>query len=223
MLTLFKKIRERIYRYLFRLIRDHRKAQHAGTPRVALSRRHTANSTLVPNRQALLELLPAGGTVAELGVAAGDFSADILALARPSKLYLVDIWAEGSQRYGEDKLAGVQARFAREIAAGQVEIVRGMSVPAADGFADASLDWIYIDTDHTYATTLQELHSYAPRLKPGGIIAGDDYANLSVDSWGKFGVMEAVQQFCLEQDWEFLYLSVELDRNPSFAIRKIAD
>ena len=36
------------------------------------------------------------------------------------------------------------------------------------------LDFLFIDGDHTYAAVWQDYHDYAPRLKPGGILAIHD-------------------------------------------------
>ncbi len=43
-------------------------------------------------RSDLLRLLEPEGVVAEIGTAAGDFAADILDKARPSRLHLIDPW-----------------------------------------------------------------------------------------------------------------------------------
>ena len=37
-------------------------------------------------------------------------------------------------------------------------------------FKDDYFDWIYIDTDHSYPTTIGELEAYAPKIKENGII-----------------------------------------------------
>ena len=41
-------------------------------------------------------------------------------------------------------------------------------------------------------------------------------------SYSRFGVIEAVYQFCVEEDWELLYLTLENAANGSFAVRKIS-
>lgn len=45
-----------------------------------------------------------------------------------------------------------------------------------DNFADESFDVIYIDGGHEYAQVMRDLELYYPKLKPGGIICGHDYA-----------------------------------------------
>ena len=70
--------------------------------------------------------------------------------------------------------------------------------------------------------TAAELRAYAPKLKPGGIMAGHDY---SMGNWVKglrYGVIEAVHEFCVEHDWELRYLTVQRLERPSFAISRLS-
>lgn len=220
-MTLYNRIKSRIYNRVFRQVRKDRKARFAHVPAFELSNVHLANAKLLADRAELLRQLPAGGVVAELGVANGSFSEQILSINAPGKLYLVDVWSNRSERYGDAQYAAVLERLCGPLENGTVEIRRGLSTDVVDSFPDEYFDWIYIDTDHSYETTLQELRRYAAKIKKGGIIAGDDFIALSKGSWGRFGVVEAVHQFCVEQGWEFIYLTMELRANPNFAIRKI--
>jgi precorrin-6B methylase 2 len=47
---------------------------------------------------------------------------------------------------------------------------------AAAQFPDQSLDLIFIDGNHQYDAVLQDLHAWYPKLRSGGLLAGDDYA-----------------------------------------------
>lgn len=96
-----------------------------------------------------------------------------------------------------------------------------MSTEAAQDFEDGYFDWIYIDTDHSYETTRDELELYAPKMKPGGIIAGHDYKIGNWISMYRYGVIEAVHEFCVKHNWELIYLTVEPSESQSFANRKI--
>jgi len=189
-------------------------------PKTALEDRHIANAKLLPNRQAMLERLPRDGVVAEVGVASGDFFADILRLAQPKSLTLVDMW--GSERYSERMMKSVADRFSDEVADGRVLIKRGLSTEIGVTFEDASLDWVYIDTDHSYPTTRDELAIFSRKVKPGGVIAGHDYVSGNWAGTLPYGVIQAVHEFCAKEDWEIIYISVEQDVPRSFAIRKIA-
>lgn len=128
----------------------------------------------------------------------------------------------GTRRYSQRKLDGVTKRFEHRITDGSIEVHRKSSLDAASIFDDGLFDWVYIDTTHAYALTSAELRAYASKVKPGGYIAGHDYA---MGNWSKvlrYGVIEAVHEFCVERDWEIVYLTAETIENPSFALRRIA-
>lgn len=188
-------------------------------PKKELGALHTARCVVLPNRVALLEKLPRHGNAAELGVDTGSFSSLVMEHNQPAKLHLVDAWH--TNRYGEDKAQEVLKKFESHIAAGKVQLHRGLSTERAADFADNYFDWIYIDTNHTYHTTYDELRAYAPKMKPGGIIAGHDFITGNWLSGLRYGVREAVHEFCVEEGWEFVYLTMEIGDNPSFGIRKM--
>ena len=54
---------------------------------VSLSRDHVARARLVASREELLEFMPRGGVVAEVGVADGNFSQRILDIVKPRTLH----------------------------------------------------------------------------------------------------------------------------------------
>lgn len=49
------------------------------------------------------------------------------------------------------------------------------SYNVVDIFKDNSIDFIYIDAEHTYESVKRDLDLYLPKLKKGGIIGGHDY------------------------------------------------
>ena len=166
-----------------------------------------------------LEHFPKGGSVAEMGVASGDFSAMILATCKPQVLHLVDFW--GSDRYASGRTR-VEDWFKEEIKAGKVVINLGLSTEVLPRFPEHFFDWIYIDTDHGYEVTAAELELARTKVKQGGTIAGHDYVTGNWDGGVRYGVVEAVHEFCVKYNWELILLTHETDRHLSFAIREIA-
>lgn len=166
----------------------------------------------------LLPLLAWEPVAAEIGVAGGDFSRKILDGCRPRRLHLIDPWAwqTGDYRYDttngpsqevqDARFDGVLARFLPEIADGRVFIHRQYSWAAARDFKDDSLDWVFIDGDHTYNGCLGDLISYAPKIKSGGFIAGDDFSTLPGYREMKIDVVRAVLDFVRQGEWEILLL-----------------
>jgi hypothetical protein len=211
--------RKKVFELMMEYFKGWARQISAKIPKYELEKIHIRNTKLVVNREALLELLPKNGVVAEIGVDQGDFSELILRTSKPSKLHLVDIW--GSERYGQDKRRSVEAKFEREIGLKEVEINYGLSTEVVNKFPDNYFDWIYLDSDHSYKNVKEELEAYNTKVKEGGMIAGHDFITANWNGMRKFGVIEAVYEFCVKYNWEIVYLTVENKFNPSFAIRKI--
>ena len=188
-------------------------------PKFSLNKIHCDSASLVLNRNELIKKMAPNGIVAELGADSGKFSLEIVNVANPKKFIIVDAW--NTERYGDDKAKGVAELFDEKINTGQVEIIRSLSVPAAEQFAENYFDWIYIDTDHSYKTTLSELHAYERTIKNGGYICGHDYVMGNWASGYKYGVIEAVAEFCVTKNWKIAYLTADFTENNSFAICKI--
>lgn len=203
-----------------RLTRPFRRSLFRHYPTTNFGIAHLEHLRALPDRMALLHMLPRHGVVAEIGVNQGDFSRQILDITQPDKLVLIDIWS--SRRYHGGLFDIVRDRFASELSSGRVEIIRALSVDGIAQCPDCSFDWVYLDTDHTYSTTRRELELLRPKMKPGGIIAGHDYIVGNWNEGHRYGVIEAVREFCLAYNWEMCWLTHELNDHPSFAIRPIA-
>jgi len=65
---------------------------------------------------------------------------------------------------------------------------RMTSVEAAALYKDKSLDFVFIDADHEYEPVREDILAWLPKVKPGGMIAGDDY----VGDWP--GVIRATNE-----------------------------
>lgn len=138
---------------------------NARTPSVELQRR------LGSTRWNVIDLLPEGGNVGiELGVAAGSFSARMVQSGRFQQFFGVDAYVDGHS-VGQYKTAlravGLWSNY---------RLLRMAFAQALDLFPDASFDFIYVDGfAHTGCEGGRTLSDWYPKLKPGGIMAGDDY------------------------------------------------
>jgi hypothetical protein len=136
----------------------------------------------------MLKRMPKHSVCAEIGVHEGGFSEQILRLAKPIRLHLIDPWqheggeqymaarygggASGGQAAMERRFASVRERFSREINRGQVMVHRAESSAAVASFPEAYFDWIYIDGNHLRDFVKSDLNLYFPKVRPGGFIAG---------------------------------------------------
>lgn len=156
------------------------------------------------DREWLLKRLPKRAVCAEIGVYEGRFSELILSITRPKKLHLIDPWkyeadpAYERSFYGKSKghsqarMDGMYESVVKCFKSKRVEIHRDASAACSSRFPDNYFDWIYIDGNHLYEFVKQDLESYFPKIKSGGIVAGDDYGRSN--RWDKDGVKRAVDE-----------------------------
>lgn len=215
-----KSIKNYLFSYIKLFLYEYNKKDSLQIPKFELANINIDRIKMVLDREKLLELLPKHAIIAELGVDEGEFSKKILSICNPKKLHLIDSW--GSKRYNEDKYFSVKDLFKEEIDDKIVEINLGLSTEVVDSFENEYFDWVYIDTDHSYKMTFKELELYKTKIKDNGIIAGHDYIIGNWDGMVRYGVVEAVYEFCVKNNFEILYLSMEINDHPSFAIRKIS-
>ena len=57
----------------------------------------------------------------------------------------------------------------------RVIMIKNTSIGAANTITDNTLDFCYIDGDHSLFGIYDDIHIWAPKVKIGGIIAGHDY------------------------------------------------
>jgi len=174
---------------------------------------HVENCKAILDRIALLDQMPKDAVVAEIGVDRGRFAERIYEVTRPGKLHLIDQFHHDYQLESVNKILGKQEN---------VQIHQSNSVQASNQFDNEYFDWIYIDTDHTYETTKAELNAFADKIKPGGFISGHDYFQVGISNGFSYGVMSAVHEFIVINNWKLYAVTLEPLENQSFVIQKPA-
>ena len=117
---------------------------------------------------------------AEVGVYQGTFTETLLAETGVECLYCVDWWnGEGMVRPYNGNITFATTLVRLIPYWGRVRVMRTHSLNAARELAadGIKLDFAYIDADHSEAGALADFRAWAPLIRPGGIIAGDDYKN----------------------------------------------
>lgn len=142
----------------------------------------------------------------EVGVDLGIFSEYLIKTGVFEKVFSVDPWPrefpgvflrgepfvheKNEETYEEAK--GRLSRYPESI------ILRLTSHEASKLFADSSLDFVFLDGDHTAEGVRLDLESWFDKVKPGGIIGGHDYFD-GVMKLGEvkseFGVKSSVDKF----------------------------
>jgi|GEM_PF-881444 len=123
----------------------------------------------------------------EVGVFTGGHAEFILAHSTIEKLYCVDqymaiptlpIVVEGFARNYWQACWDTMYYYAVEklsIFGNRAQFIRMTATQAAAMISDNSLDFVFIDGDHSYAAVLEDCASYYNKVRSGGIISGDDY------------------------------------------------
>ncbi len=70
------------------------------------------------------------------------------------------------------------------------------SILAAMGFGEWSVDLVFVDTDHSFDLTQNEIKAWHTKVRPGGIMAFHD---VGLDEPGRDGVSPAIREFMAGQ------------------------
>lgn len=116
---------------------------------------------------------------AEIGVERGLFS-EVLCQGNPGvQLHCVDAWQAYSgyrDHVSQTKLNGFYEEAQARLKPYRAQLWRGFSLDMVKYFPDASLDFVYIDGNHEFQHVVNDLAEWSKKVRPGGIIAGHDYA-----------------------------------------------
>jgi len=191
-----------------------------------LNYKHIDNCKLLPNRYVMLDKIPKNGIGIELGVLGGDYSKHLLKRTTPSKLYLVDTfcaddWANTNRFKSKNHEDFIKNEFAKELSNNKVEMLKGLSWELLETFPNNYFDWIYIDADHTYKSVKKDLSIALDKIKETGLIIMNDY--ISYDKYTKedYGVIQATNEFCVNNNWEIIYMALHPDMFNDVVLRKI--
>ena len=138
---------------------------------------------------AVASRVSAGAVGAEVGVYEGGMSNALFKLIPGLRLYMVDRWKVYS---GDEVKAAPHTRIARiekervwaaikakafAVAAAwpMATIIEMDSAEAAGQVDDESLDFVFIDGDHSYEGVKRDILAWMPTVKPGGWLMGHDY------------------------------------------------
>lgn len=162
---------------------------------------------------------------AEIGVWKGAFS-EKLCLKNPllKELLCVDPWVsypawldtkntlpqEQAERFMAKAYEEARTRLAP---LSRCTLIRDFSVEAAKQVPDGSLDFIYIDANHTREAVTADLIAWTPKVRAGGFCAGHDYRMFP--NKPTIHVIEAVQDFTAAHGIDPWFV-LAADRTPSW-------
>lgn len=123
-----------------------------------------------------------------------------------ARLYCVDTWKGSAnvQRHAEIvRDYDVQATFRHNVEiAGGSDCIRQIVMPSAEAaylVSDHVFDLVFIDGDHAYAHTRDDIARWHPKVKRGGILCGHDCETRLNDSLRQ-RIMDARNEDCIAGD-----------------------
>jgi hypothetical protein len=146
-------------------------------------------------------------TGAEIGVEQGKFAETLCQAGL--ELLCVDPWrAQPDYRTHLDQAAWdrLMVIACERLAPYPAAIVRATSIEAAQNVKDRSLDFVYIDGKHDFISVCEDIATWRPKVRKGGVLAGHDYQ------------LEGVRGAVLACEFEPSFITAG-DRSPSWVVR----
>jgi hypothetical protein len=141
---------------------------------------------------AILRRIPGKGLfyIVEIGVLRGLTSRNILEARKNVFLYMVDPWEAskpGARYYESGDKNGQKTQFdhdkdmrtalhiARIYGGNKVEVIRKRSLDAVKEFVPGSIDFVFIDGDHSEEGVSEDIAAWRSMIRKDGWIGGHDY------------------------------------------------
>jgi hypothetical protein len=177
-----------------------------------LEDQHLQDCQVLASREKIIQKMPRGGQIAEIGVLAGDFSQVLLDTCGPAELHLIDLDLRSYQ---------ISQRFADEVESGTVKLHEGNSSRVLKSFADQVFDFIYIDADHSYGGVKKDIQVASQKIRDDGFLVFNDYTFWSPVECVPYGVMHAVNELCIRDGWKVVYFALDPYMYCDAAIRRM--
>jgi Methyltransferase domain len=192
---------------------------------------HLDNCRLLSTREDILSLLPKDIVFCEIGVALGEYTERVLSICSVKKFYALDLFVlhsapnmwggrVGRELNGRDHTVYYREKFRTFIDNDVLEIVPGDSVAGLEKVPENFVDVFYVDSDHGYPHVKKELGVIKKIMKQSSIIIMNDYIMEDWVTRTPYGVVQAANEFIIENDMEMLFFALSTGMYCDIAIRK---
>lgn len=113
---------------------------------------------------------------AQVGTGKGPLTAHIMKSNHGKKFTLIDV-AYYPMNGDENTTKRAQELWEKRVAPyrHKVKIIELPSIEAAKQIDDESLDFVFIDADHSFESVLADITAWFPKVRKGGLISGHDF------------------------------------------------
>lgn len=114
---------------------------------------------------------------AEIGVLGGDYSIELCKAIPDLHFYGIDPWLVFSRNYWrtQGEMDNWKYKAKEQLKPYNVTFIERWSMDAVKDFKDESLDFVYIDGNHTFDFVVNDIIEWTKKVRPGGIVSGHDY------------------------------------------------
>lgn len=183
------------------------------------------NCKVLTNRYHILEHIPENGNGVEVGVLGGDWSKQLFKYTQPKELVLIDTYYSDDYPTAKRFTKKTHEQYIRnefQSFGAKVKIVKGISWECMATFDDNYFDWIYIDAGHDYKSVKKDLFQAKRTIKNNGLIIMNDYIMYDHFTNEKYGVVQATNEFMIENNYEMLFFALHPDMFCDVALKKIS-
>jgi len=149
--------------------------------------------------------IPENSIGVEIGTFEGYNALGICRYCNPKKLYLIDPYLVydspvDTNIWKQEDWENIFERAKKKLEEYPVEFIRKPSTESANKVPNG-LDFVYIDGDHRYESVIEDIRTWYPKIKNGGLLGGHDLM--------ESGVKDAVTTFVYS----------DLKNNPTLTFR----
>ena len=136
----------------------------------------------------VVKRFPSGSHFVEVGALLGKSSSymavEIINSGKDIKYDIVDHWLGSSEHETVQELQDIDMFkvFTENMkpVEGYYNAIRKTSTEAFSSYEDESLEFVMIDGDHSQSAVENDITNWLPKIKSGGLLAGDDYGDAGV-------------------------------------------
>ncbi len=155
---------------------------------------------------------------AEIGVYRGAYSEALLKGIPGLKLSGIDLWElyPGYKDYTNEDIKSAYEEALSRTKDFDCTLIKGWSNEVVKQFADNSLDFVYIDGNHNFEHTVEDISNWSKKVRPGGIVYGHDFEDWSYN-WRRryMHVVPAVTGWCSSYQIHPWFV-IAKDKHPSW-------